>query len=123
MERGKERADVETLIAASEFLGSREQVAEALSELPLDLSNQTIVVSFDFNRSSRPSFVDELVKEVLIIRGARELNLQNAPRAVQEFALRSAISRQVGDQLTFSDSAGHSMIASERPIPSLKPSP
>lgn len=93
---------METMIAVSELLGSREQVVEVLSGLPLDLSNRAIVVSFDCNRLSRPSFIDELVREVLVVREASELNLRNASKTVQEFARRSAISRQVEGKLTFS---------------------
>ncbi len=74
-------------------LGSREQAAELLANLPTDLTGQTIVMSFRDNRSARPSFVDELVREVLFVRNACCLALHEPPEMVSSTALRSAQSR------------------------------
>ena len=90
------------MIAAPELVGSREEALELLSGLPLNLSDQMVVVSFDLNRSTRPSFVDELVKEILVVRCAKELNLRGVSETVHHYAQRSATSRQVDRRLTFS---------------------
>jgi hypothetical protein len=80
-------------------LGSREQATKLLAGLSLDLTGQTIVVSFRDNLSARPSFVDELVRELLFVRGARCLVLKDAPELVRSTAQRSAVSRDVESRL------------------------
>lgn len=90
------------IIAAPELVGSREQALDLLSGLPLNISDQIVIVSFDLNRSTRPSFVDELVKGILVVRCAKELNLRGVSETVHHYAQRSATSRRVDSRLTFS---------------------
>jgi hypothetical protein len=88
-----------TNVEAPVRLGSREQATELLADLSTDLTGQTVVVSFRDNRSSRPSFVDELVREVLFVRDARCLVLEDAPELVRSTAQRSAVSRGLESRL------------------------
>jgi hypothetical protein len=82
-------------IEAPRRLGSREQAAEVLSKLPECLIGQTVVMSFHNNVAARPSFVDELVREILVSRNASCLVFQDPPDLVRSTALRSAESRSV----------------------------
>ena len=88
-----------TNVEAPVRLGSREQATELLGGLPGDLTGQTIVVSFRENRSARPSFVDELVREVLFVRKAGCLVLQQPSELIRSTAERSASSRGLEDRL------------------------
>jgi hypothetical protein len=88
-----------TNVEAPARLGSREQAGELLAHLPTDLTEQTIVVSFRENRSARPSFVDELVREILFVREAGCLVLEDPPELVRSTALRSATSRGLDKKL------------------------
>jgi hypothetical protein len=82
-----------------ERLGSREQARELLASLPKELGGVEIIVDFESARSTRPSFVDEVVKIVLVERRANRLVLSQAPPTTCAFAERSALSRSVIDRL------------------------
>lgn len=82
------------------LVGSRELAREFVAQLPDDLSNAEVTVDCAHVEASAPSFVDELVKIVLVEREARRLVLQAVPERTARYATRSALNRAVSDRLT-----------------------
>lgn len=66
-----------TLIAPK-LLSSRHQARELTASLAEDLSGTVVLVDCSALQASTPSFVDELVKAVLVDRGGERLSLRGA---------------------------------------------
>src|SRR5512132_2538191 len=67
-----------TLIAPK-LLSSRHQARELTASLAEDLSGTVVMVDCSALQASTPSFVDELVKAVLVDRGGERLILKGRP--------------------------------------------
>jgi hypothetical protein len=80
--------------------GSRQQATDLLDGLPDDLSASEVTIDCRDLAVSTSSFWDEVVKTVLVTRGARQLSLLDAPTRAGELARRSASNRGVADRLT-----------------------
>jgi hypothetical protein len=89
---------VSTLVAPK-LLSSRHQARELTAGLADDLSDAVVLVDCSALQASTPSFVDELVKAVLVDRGAGCLILKGAPERTVELARRAAQNRGVTDRL------------------------
>ena len=87
-----------TLIAPK-LVSSREQARELTASLPDDLSGTVVLVDCSALQASTPSFVDELVKAVLVDRRGGRLVVKGAPERTIELARRAAQNRGVGDRL------------------------
>lgn len=70
-----------------------------LASLPGDVSAVEVTVDCSDLRAGAQSFVDELVKVVLVERSAARLLLAGAPQRAQRYAQRSAANRSVGSRL------------------------
>lgn len=79
--------------------GSRDQARAWLEALPQDLSSSDVLVDCSHVLASAPSFVDELVKIILVERKAARLLLSQAPDRTREYAERSAKNRDVDSRL------------------------
>lgn len=79
--------------------GSREQAAAMVTQLPLDLHGQTVVLDCKNLAISTPSFFDEMVKLVLLQRKAKQLELINANERARTHAERAAANRGVSERL------------------------
>ncbi len=79
--------------------GSRDQARALLEALPQDLSASEVLVDGSSVLASAPSFVDELVKIILVQRKAACLVLSQAPERTREYAERSAKNRGVASRL------------------------
>lgn len=64
----------------------RDDAAEFVAELPVDLAGQVITVKFPCGALGTTSFVDELVRTVLVERHAKGLVLVAPPPRVAELA-------------------------------------
>ncbi len=82
-----------------EWVGSRGAARELLSSLPADLRDGQVHVGCADLIASSPSFVDELVREVLEQRNARKLKLHNVPPEVAHWANEAAERRGVGERI------------------------
>jgi hypothetical protein len=89
---------VATLIAPK-LLSSRHQAQELTASLAQDLSDTVVMVDCSALQASTPSFVDELVKAVLVDRGGDRLIIKGAPERTVELARRAAQNRGVLDRL------------------------
>ncbi|HWC43679.1 MAG TPA: hypothetical protein VHK02_16960 [Actinomycetota bacterium] len=87
-----------TLIAPK-LVSSRDQARELTASLPDDLSGTVVLVDCRALQASTPSFVDELVKAVLVDRRGSRLVVKGAPERTVELARRAAQNRGVGDRL------------------------
>ena len=80
-------------------MSSRDQARELTGGLALDLSGTAVMVDCTALQASTPSFVDELVKAVLVDRQADRLTIKGAPERTVELARRAAQNRGVSDRL------------------------
>lgn len=87
-----------TLIAPK-LVSSRDQAQELTAGLTDDLSDAVVMVDCSALQASTPSFVDELVKAVLVERGAERLIIKGAPERTVELARRAAQNRGVAARL------------------------
>ena len=87
-----------TLIAPK-LVSSRDQARELTAGLADDLSDTVVLVDCSALQASTPSFVDELVKAVLVDRQADRLIIKGAPERTVELARRAAQNRGVADRL------------------------
>jgi len=86
-------------LEAPRLMGGRDQVTELLSSLPSDLNGTALAVHFEPSAMSTPSFVDELVRVVLIDRNASDLTLVNISERVCEIATEAAAHFGVRERL------------------------
>ena len=80
-------------------MSSRDQARELTASLPDDLSGTVVLVDCSALQASTPSFVDELVKAVLVDRRGSRLVVRGAPERTVELARRAAQNRGVTDRL------------------------
>jgi hypothetical protein len=86
-------------LTAPKLVSSRDQARELTASLADDLSGAMVMVDCSALRASTPSFVDELVKAVLVDRNADRLVIKGAPERTVELARRAAQNREVLDRL------------------------
>lgn len=87
-----------TLIAPK-LVSSRQQARELTATLADDCSGTVVMVDCSALKASTPSFVDELVKAVLIDRRADRLLIKGAPERTATLARRAAENRGVIERL------------------------
>ena len=86
-------------LIAPKLVSSRDQARELTAGLADDLSDTVVLVDCSSLQASTPSFVDELVKAVLVDRQAARLIIKGAPERTVELARRAAQNRGVGVRL------------------------
>jgi hypothetical protein len=86
-------------LTAPKLVSSRDQARELTASLASDLADAVVMVDCSALQASTPSFVDELVKAVLVDRNADRLILKGAPERTVELARRAAGRRGVADRL------------------------
>lgn len=79
--------------------GSRDQAKALAAALPADLEGETVVLDCSELVVGAPSFLDEIVKEVLVLRRAGALEVSEAPDRARELLERAAQNRSVGERL------------------------
>jgi hypothetical protein len=90
---------VTTALTLPRLAGSRELVLRLLAPLPPTLHGTSVEVGAQGLASAAPSFVDELVKEILVNRDAKRLTVRHASERLAHYLKRSAKNRGVGDKL------------------------
>jgi hypothetical protein len=81
--------------------GARDQARDLVEVLGLDLSDEDIVLDCTDLLVGTPSFLDEIVKQVLVLRNARTLSVQSASARVHDLLERSAENRDLRVRLMF----------------------
>jgi hypothetical protein len=82
-------------LTAPKLVSSRDQARELTAGLAAELSDTVVMVDCTALQASTPSFVDELVKVVLVDRHADRLIIKGAPDRTVELARRAAQNRGV----------------------------
>jgi hypothetical protein len=86
-------------IATPDHAGSREQARSLIQPVPGDLSGETVGLDCSKMIVGTPSFLDEVVKQVLELRGAEALEVNDAPERARELLERAAENRGMRDRL------------------------
>jgi len=92
-------------IQAPAHAGARDQARELAAELDTDLSAEDIVLDCSQTLVGTPSFLDEVLKQILVVRGARTLSVVSASPRAQDLLERSAENRNLRDRLMFAVSS------------------
>jgi len=80
-------------------LGGRDQARRVADALPPDLDDSEVVVDCSRLEVSTPSFVDELLKVLLLDRGALRVRFVSAPERLAEYVRRAAVARSIESQV------------------------
>jgi hypothetical protein len=81
--------------------GARDQARDLADILALDLTGEHVVLDCSKLLVGTPSFLDEIVKQVLVRRNAKTLCVQAASSRVHDLLERSAENRALSDRLKF----------------------
>lgn len=86
-------------ISVPHLVTSRRQAQEMLAGIPDDLHDCEVILDCSGVQASPPSFVDEVVKIVLVDRKALRLRLRSVPERAATYAEQAAQRRGVVDRL------------------------
>ena len=87
-------------------VGTRDLVREWLQrDAPADLSGRTVEVDCSPLRAPTPSFLDEMLKILVLERCATRVELRHASDRAKALATRSALNRGIGARLDVVDDA------------------
>lgn len=86
-------------IETPDHAGSREQARSLIEHVPDDLSGKTVSLDCSQMVVGTPSFLDEVVKQLLEVRGSAALEVNGAPDRARELLERAAENRGVRDRL------------------------
>ncbi len=86
-------------VKTPEHAGSRDQAQDLLRALADDLTGQGVIVDCSNLVVGTPSFMDEIVKEILERRHADTLQMSGGPSRARELLERSAKNRGVRDRI------------------------
>lgn len=78
---------------------SREQAQEITSVLSASLANVDVLLDCRGTAIATPSFSDEVLKQILVERGALRLTVVNAPGRFAELLQRAAVRLGIDDRL------------------------
>jgi hypothetical protein len=93
-------------IETPEHAGSREQAIALTQHLPGRLDGETVALDCSKMLVGTPSFLDEIVKQVLELRAASVLEIFDAPARPRDLLERAAENRGVRDRLRVIAQAG-----------------
>jgi hypothetical protein len=82
-------------LATPDHAGSRDQVDEMVRGLPADLRGVRVELNCSNLLVGTPSFFDEIVKQILVVRHADTLDAIAAPERVRQLLERAAENRGV----------------------------
>jgi hypothetical protein len=99
--QGQREMIVTSTVTAPQRSGSREQAQRLAAELGRELAGLDVELVFDHNEVATPSFLDELVRQVLVDRQAESLRVVNASVRARKYLERAAMARDVSRRLSF----------------------
>lgn len=79
--------------------GSRDQAQKLAAALPAELKGQTVLLDCSELVVGAPSFLDEMVKQVLVVRRADALEINGARDRARDLLERAAQNRSVRERL------------------------
>lgn len=94
----------------SQHAGSRDHARELVATLPAQLAGTSVVLDCTGLAVGTPSFLDEIVKEVLVVRQADRLEVVGGSPRIATLSQKAAANRGVADRLTVvARSEGHEL--------------
>lgn len=88
-----------TQLVSPELQSSRNQARKLVETLPDRLDDANVDLDCREMKSASPSFVDQIIREVLVDRGAAGLTLVRPPESVGSLARRVASTHRVAERL------------------------
>jgi len=88
-----------TRLQPSQHSGSRDHARDLVAGLPSDMVGMSVVLDCTGLVVGTPSFLDEIVKEVLVARRADRLEIIGGSARIATLAERAATNRAVADRL------------------------
>jgi hypothetical protein len=86
-------------VETPDHAGSREQARMLAATLPGDLGGRTVLLDCSELVIGTPSFLDEVVKQILVLRHADALEVSDAPDRARDLLERAASNRSVRERL------------------------
>lgn len=86
-------------VTTPDHAGSRDQAQALAAALPAELGGQTVLLDCSALVVSTPSFLDEIVKQVLVMRDADVLEVSGAPERAGTLLERAAENRSVRERI------------------------
>lgn len=93
-------------VKTPDHAGSRDQAQTLAAVLPADLQGETVLMDCSELVVGAPSFFDEMIKQVLVVRRADALEITAAPNRARDLLERAAQNRSVRDRLRVAAPAG-----------------
>jgi hypothetical protein len=88
-----------TRLETPEHAGSRDQAQALTASLSADLQGETVLLDCSALVVGAPSFFDEMIKQVLVVRGAEALEIREARDRARDLLERAAQNRSVRERL------------------------
>ncbi len=89
-----------TRLEPSQHSGSRDHARDLLADLPSQMAGVSVVLDCTSLIVGTPSFLDEIVKEVLVVRRADRLEVIGGSARIAALIERAAANRGVADRLS-----------------------
>ena len=89
----------EHTLVVGELVGTRPQATALTAALPEDLTGAVVLVDLRATKAAAPSFVDQLVRELLVERRAARVVLGGANPRIAALATRAAGKHDRADRL------------------------
>lgn len=89
-----------TRLEPSQHSGSRDHACDLLADLPSQMAGVSVVLDCTSLIVGTPSFLDEIVKEVLVVRRADRLEVIGGSARIAALIERAATNRGVADRLS-----------------------
>ncbi len=86
-------------VETPDHAGSRDQAQTLAATLPADLEGHSVLLDCSELVVGTPSFLDEMVKQVLVLRHADALEISGAPNRARDLLERAAQNRSVRQRL------------------------
>jgi hypothetical protein len=86
---------VVTTLSLPQFVSSRPMARDVAAAVPVNLMGEHVIVDFAGVTAAAPSFVDELIREILVVRSAACLELSGIAERTAAYARRSAAAHRV----------------------------
>jgi hypothetical protein len=86
-------------VSTPDHAGSRDQAKALAAALPAELDGETVLLDCSALVIGTPSFLDEIVKQVLVIRDAEVLEISGAPERAGALLERAAENRSVRERI------------------------
>jgi len=86
-------------VETPDHAGSREQAKALAATTPADLKGQTVLLDCSELVVGAPSFLDEVIEQLLVLRHADALEVSGAPDRARDLLERAAGNRGVRERL------------------------